>query len=141
MGSPYRSLIVTLMFVLCTLADFSGQATSHQVKDSHKGKGREKEVDASVSIDNNCVASHTSVTISTDGQVTWTPSSAGATISFLVTPFNQMTYTINGPTATMSGVPNDLAKACAEVLGTCSFKYTISESTGCSVDPIVIVSK
>ncbi|MGB8889086.1 MAG: hypothetical protein WCC87_20325 [Candidatus Korobacteraceae bacterium] len=136
MGLPTRRLTLTLAFVLCTLTVCIGQQAKHPAK-----KVKAKETDASVSIDNNCKANYPSVTISTDGQVTWTPGSNGATINFVVTPFSQATYTINGPTATPSGKPNDLAIACAEVLGTCSFKYTISESNGCSVDPIVIITK
>lgn len=128
--------------VLCALVGCNARETDQAKNDQQENKKKHLTVNASVSIDNNCTPNPAQATISTDGQVTWNPGSDGATIFFPITPFAKNTFTLSGATAGPSGTPNDVAKACAQTLGTCSFKYTINiNATGCTNDPIVIVSR
>jgi hypothetical protein len=108
-------------------------------------------VNASAAIAGNCTTNPDTVTINLEGQVTWTPSSSGATIYFPPSPpaqnkppFNTNPITINGATATQSGKPNTDANACVASSATksCTYKYTVSiASAGCSIDPRVIITK
>ena len=106
---------------------------------------------ASAGIANTCTTTPDTVTINTEGQVTWTPSSNGATIYFPPSPpalhpppFDTNPITITGATATQSGTPNAAAKTCVASSATksCEYKYTVSvAAAACSIDPRVIITK
>lgn len=92
---------------------------------------------------NACVAADAFITL--NGQVTWTGDGNLTTIVFQdPSPFTAGdTYQLVDKTPKPSGPLTQAAQNCASnsPTGICGFKYTISESTGCTKDPIVVVTK
>lgn len=92
---------------------------------------------------NACVAADAFITL--NGQVTWTGDGHVTTIKFTdPSPFqNGDTFQLNDATPVPSGPLTQAAQNCASnsPTGICGFKYTIVESTGCTKDPIVVVTK
>jgi hypothetical protein len=93
----------------------------------------------------NCVPSLDPAPISMDGEVNWTGDGVQTyTVKFtaLIPPFDQRSYSVPSPAAVPSGVPGGVAKACATIGGSCSYKYVITGSKGCNgPDPHVIISR
>jgi hypothetical protein len=107
-----------------------------------------KELDANVAI-NNCTAVPDPSSISTDGHVTWAGDGKQIyTVTFTdwIPPFDSQSYSVpdtNGNKVS-SSEPDTSADLCTffSFSGSCSYKYTITGSGGCSgPDPHVIISK
>jgi len=83
------------------------------------------------------------VAIHQDGQVTWIGDGHITALVFKKqpSPFAQGSFTLLDQSPVSSGPVNDQAKACVAKNGSCSYPYTVAESSGCTKDPIVIVTR
>ena len=83
------------------------------------------------------------VAIHKDGQVTWTGDGHITALVFKKqpSPFAQGSITLLDQNPVSSGPVNDQAKACVDKNGSCTYPYTVAESSGCTKDPIVIVTR
>jgi hypothetical protein len=89
---------------------------------------------------NNCAAP--TVTITKTGQVTWTGDGHLTSILFKdPSPFAPAYYTLLDKTPVSSGTMTSVVTDRLKNNESWPFSYTVAESTGCTLDPIVIITR